>query len=60
MYIIAHYQNCSIVIHITEYANYAQEMFNRYKAEGMSVSLQNPEGKMFFWNQKLNFESSVD
>ena len=42
MYIIAHDQNGSIVIHITEYANYAQEMFNRYKAEGMSVSLQNP------------------
>jgi hypothetical protein len=60
MYITAHDQNGSIVIHTTADDVYAQEMFDRYKAQGASVSLQDPKGKLTFWNQKINFTGSVD
>lgn len=60
MYVVAHNQNGSIVIHTTTDSDYAQEMFDRYKALGRSVSIQEPKGKMTYWNQDLQFQESVD
>jgi|LakMenEpi03Aug12_release.lakeMendotaPanAssembly.Ray.scaffolds.fasta_scaffold2192836_1 hypothetical protein len=61
MYVVAHDQGGSIVIHTTMDGVYAQEMFDRYKALGRSVSIQDGvTHKLTFWNQEHQYQESVD